>query len=197
MVGAVTAGLGPHARGLRAHPPTARACARPALPQPSALLRRHRLKLLTTSKVCELRLREAAPNPADALVLGDAMAADPALVAEAQDEAGAGGEDDPAMAALARVEPLSTVDLSAAASGAAPASSSSTSIAKAGAEGGAVVAAQQPSPVDRVAASLASAAAAASSAAQGVYTAAVPYAGGRAAGWCGVSVPRPVPGQAA
>lgn len=121
-------------------------------------MRRHRLKLVSTSKVCELKLREPAQNPADALEHGDAMAASPALLAAAQQRLAAAEA-----AAAVQAEPLSTVDLAAAGAGAAP----------------------DQSPVDRVAASLASAASAASSAAQGVYSAAVPYAG--ALGGCGRS----------
>jgi hypothetical protein len=130
---------------------------------PSALLRRHRLKLVTTSKVCDLRLREPPANPAAMLEEGDAMAADPVALLKA-----AGVETPEAQAeaaAAVRADALSTVDLAAAAAGAAPAVSKP---------------AAGPSPVDAVAASLSAAAAAASaaasSAAQGVYTAAVPYA---------------------
>lgn len=137
---------------------------RPAV-QPSALLRRHRLQLVTTSKVCDLKLREPPANPAAALEHGDAMAADPAALLKA-----AGVESPEAQAeaaAAARADALSTVDLAAAAAGAAPAAASKPAAGQ--------------SPVDAVAASLAAAAAAASaaasSAAQGVYTAAVPYAG--------------------
>ena len=133
--------------------------------QPSSLLRRHRLKLVTTSKVCDLRLREPPANPAAALEHGDAMAADPLMLLKA-----AGVEAPEAQAeaaAAARGDVLSTVDLAAAAAAGAAPSASKT--------------AAGPSPVDAVAASLSAAAAAASaaasSAAQGVYTAAVPYAG--------------------
>lgn len=139
-------------------------CRHRVLLQPSALLRRHRLKLVTTSKVCDLRLREPPANPAAALEHGDAMAADPLTLLKA-----AGVEAPEAQAeaaAAARGDVLSTVDLAAAAAGAAP---------------GASKTAAGPSPVDAVAASLSAAAAAASAAAstaaQGVYTAAVPYAG--------------------
>jgi len=134
--------------------------------QPSALLRRHRLKLVTTSKVCDLRLREPPANPAAALELGGAMAADPTTLLK---EAGIDLPEAQAEAAAAvHADALSTVDLAVAAAGAAPAAGQS--------------------PVDAVAASLSAAAAAASAAAstaaQGVYTAAVPYAGAVLA-WAG------------
>lgn len=143
----------------------------PNLLQPSSLLRRHRLKLVTTSKVCDARLREPRRSAADIVAEGDAMAGDPAIVSAAQaeiaaSEARALAQPSPALAAVKRVSPLSTVDMAAGATGAAS---------------GSVDAGDGLSPVDRVAASLAAAAAAASaaasSAAQGVYTAAVPYAG--------------------
>lgn len=163
---AATAAAGPAGRmPMRAPAPPA-----PWL-QPSALLRRHRLKLVTTSKVCDLRLREPPANPAAALELGDAMAADPAALL--QEAGAAGAEAQAAAGAAAGAEALTTVDLAAAAAGAAPDAAGR-------------------SPVDAVAASLSAAAAAASaaasSAAQGVYTAAVPYAGAGAkegsAAWC-------------
>ncbi|KAL4443837.1 hypothetical protein ABPG75_011574 [Micractinium tetrahymenae] len=137
---------------------------------PSSLLRRHRLKLVTTSKVCDARLREPRRSAADIVAEGDAMAADPALVSAAQaeiaaSEARALAQPSPALAAVKRISPLSTVDQAAGASAAAASPDAGDGL----------------SPVDRVAASLAAAAAAASaaasSAAQGVYTAAVPYAG--------------------
>lgn len=148
----------------------------PPAAQPSSLLRRHRLRLITTSKVCDARLREPRRSAADIVAEGDAMAGDPAIVSAAQaeiaaSEARALAQPSPALAAVKRVSPLATVD--AAAGGSALASGSAD-------------AGDGLSPVDRVAASLAAAAAAASaaasSAAQGVYTAAVPYAGGP----CGV-----------
>lgn len=134
--------------------------------QPSSLLRRHRLKLVTTSKVCDAKLREPRRSAADIVAEGDAMAADPAIVSAAQAEIAASevralAQPSPALAAIKRIPPLSSVDASAS---------------------GSLDAGDGLSPVDRVAASLAAAAAAASaaasSAAQGVYTAAVPYAGG-------------------
>lgn len=127
-------------------------------------MRRHRLKLVSTSKVCEMRLREPAPNPADSLLLGDGTAAVPALVAEeavALEAGGGAGGTAAVQLPAAIAAPLSTVDLSAAAAGAVP-----------GGAGASL------SPVDRVTASLAAAVEAASAAAQGVYSAAVPYAGG-------------------
>lgn len=116
--------------------------------QPSALLRRHRLKLVSTSKVCDLRLREAAQSPADAFVLGDAMAASPSLVEDVRSRLGEAPGD--------------ALSLTAA---------SSTALATS-VSGGTTL-----SRVDAVAASLAAAAAAASAAAVGAYSAVTPYAG--------------------
>lgn len=129
-----------------------------SLPQPSALMRRHRLKLVSTSKVCELRLREPTPNPADSLLLGDGTAAVPAIVAE---EAVSVADGDSGLLLPAAItQPLRPADLAVVAG-------ASASL----------------SPVDRVTASLAAAMEAASAAAQGVYSAAVPYAGGCGRAW--------------
>lgn len=129
-------------------------------------MRRHRLKLVSTSKICSLRLREPRASPADAVVLGDAMAGDPLAVMKAQQQIAAGAEragTSPAMRAVARVAPLSST-------------ASLSSLDQPAGEAEGKEAAGQ-SPYDRVAASLSAAAAAATAAAQGVYSAAVPYAG--------------------
>jgi hypothetical protein len=142
--------------------------------QPSSLWRRHQLRLVSTSKVCDLKLREPRASPADVAVLGDAMAGDPAMVAAVQREIEASatrGAASPAMQAVKRVAPLSP----ALASALLP---DGDGVEVQGGSASIAVAAPGPSPVDRVAASLASAAAAASAAAQGAYSAAVPYAGG-------------------
>ncbi|PSC69354.1 alpha beta-hydrolase isoform B [Micractinium conductrix] len=151
---------------------------------PSSLLRRHRLKLVSTSKVCDMRLREPRRSADEIAAEGDAMAAHPALVAAAQAAIATGAEralatPSPAMAAVARVAPLATASVvgspgKAALKGAAPAAA----VAR-GAAVGSAGAEEVPglSPVDRVTASLAAAAAAASAAAAGAYSAAVPYAG--------------------
>ena len=134
--------------------------------QPSGLMRRHRLKLVSTSKVCDLKLREARQSAAEAFGEGDAMAVPPAAVQAAQAEIAEGvrrAAGSPAMLAVSRIEPLASTDL------AVPAASSSNSSTAV-------------SPVDRVTASLAAAAAAASAAAQGVYSAAAPYTGGSGPG---------------
>ena len=156
----------------------------PSPPQPSSLLRRHRLKLVSTSKVCDMRLREPRRSADEIAAEGDAMAAHPALVAAAQAAIATGAEralatPSPAMAAVARVAPLATASVvgspgKAALKGAAPAAA----VAR-GAAVGSAGAEEVPglSPVDRVTASLAAAAAAAGAAAAGAYSAAVPYAG--------------------
>lgn len=133
---------------------------------PSSLMRRHRLKLVSTSKICSLRLREPRASPADAVVLGDAMAGDPLAVMKAQQQIAASAEragTSLAMRAVARVAPLSST------------ASLSSLDQPAGEVEGKEAAGQ--SPYDRVAASLSAAASAATAAAQGVYSAAVPYAG--------------------
>lgn len=162
---------------------------------PSSLLRRHRLQLVSTSKVCDARLREPRLRPADALSEGDAMAAHPGIVAAVQVEIAAGAAralaaPSPVMATVARVAPLSTVDFVGAATGMVAASPApAVSSSNGGSDGeeeawapaaGVLVGADDgsdQSPVDRVAASLAAASAAAAAAGRAAYTAAVPYAG--------------------
>eukprot|EP00887_Chlorella_sp_A99_P003999 scaffold11.g3999.t1 len=158
----------------------------------ASVSRRHSLKLVTTSLLCEKSLLEAPPTPRDVFSEADAMAGDPLLLADAAAWAAGAAEDGAAMlppplppaeaaaaaaAANAALQAVQRVGPLAAASASTPADlvSASLSAAASAASAAASAAAQGASAAATAAAQGASAAA--SAAAQGVYTAAGSFAG--------------------
>lgn len=108
---------------------------------PEAIHRRHGLRLVTSSLTCELNTRQPQMSPLQAMVDGDATAADVSYIMAARQieqdnpDASSSTVDSPAMLTIAKVEPLVTTktalpadivasSLSAAAAAAATAASS-------------------------------------------------------------------------
>jgi len=83
--------------------------------QSTGLLRRHKLRLITTSLACERSLQHATVTAYQAAVDGDAMAADISSVMASQakmETASKGASNSPAMKVVAKVEPLSPLPTS-------------------------------------------------------------------------------------
>ena len=81
---------------------------------PESIQRRHGLRLITSSKTCELNTRQPQVTPFQAMIDGDATAADVPYIMTTRKEEPETAEgsslpvvvDSPAMAAIAKVEPL-------------------------------------------------------------------------------------------
>jgi Lipase (class 3) len=140
---------------------------------PETLKRRHGLRLVTSSLSCEASRRLPLLSPLQAMVDGDATAADVSRIVSAQ---GSAASKAPAMQAFSRIEPL-VVPQKATAT---PPAITTTTAAAAPPPAQAPGTSSTPSPTEIVANSLSAAAAAAataaSSAAGSVYSAAAPLA---------------------
>lgn len=155
---------------------------------PESLKRRHGLRLVTSSLSCEASRRLPLISPLQAIVDGDATAADVSRVMTAQENGVTGsidaasesaGAENIAMQAISKIEPL-VVHHKAAAAAPAATSAATTTSSSSSPTSSSSTASASPSPTEIVANSLSAAAAAAataaSSAAGSVYSAAAPIA---------------------